>query len=152
MQTASSTIELESPSTFLSTSTVTPRCCSRVGTSESFWVTYSNVRSVKQLQANLLAIRQSVLRSSSILFTNPSGRAGYDSRSIFKRSLTGLNLEFSFSQTSCLTKAEETSLSYYLTIAGGRIIGFIPFPRLLVPCEMQSVSLNSSRRVHFLRR
>ena len=31
------------------------------------------------------------------IFTNPSGRAGYDTRSIFKRSLTGLNLEFSFS-------------------------------------------------------
>ena len=28
-----------------------------------------------------------------ILFTNPSARAGYDTRSIFKRSLTGLNSE-----------------------------------------------------------
>ena len=33
----------------------------------------------------------------NILFTNPSARAGYDTRSIFKRSLTGLNSEFSFS-------------------------------------------------------
>ena len=32
-----------------------------------------------------------------ILFTHPSARAGYDTRSIFKRSLTGLNSEFSFS-------------------------------------------------------
>ena len=40
----------------------------------------------------------------------------------FKRSLTGLNSEFSFSKTSCLTKAEEPSLPYYLLIAGGRII------------------------------
>ena len=32
-----------------------------------------------------------------ILFTNPSARVGYDTRSIFKRSLTGLNSEFSFS-------------------------------------------------------
>ena len=40
----------------------------------------------------------------------------------------------------CLTKAEEPSLPYYLPIAGGRIIGFIPFPRVLVLCEMQSVS------------
>ena len=32
------------------------------------------------------------------IFTNPSGRAGYDTRSIFfKRSLTGLSSEFSFS-------------------------------------------------------
>ena len=29
-----------------------------------------------------------------VLFTNPSARAGYDTRSIFKRSLTGLNSEF----------------------------------------------------------
>ena len=75
-----------------------------------------------------------------IIFTNPSARAGCDTRSIFKRSLAGLNSEFSFSQTSCLTKAEEPSLPYYLPIAGGRIIGFIPFPRVLVLCEMQLVS------------
>ena len=70
-----------------------------------------------------------------ILFTKPSARAGYDTRSIFKRNLIGLN-----SETSCLTKAEEPSLSYYLPIAGGRIIGVIPFPRVLMLCEMQSVS------------
>ena len=34
---------------------------------------------------------------SMILFTNPSDWAGYDTRSTFKRSLTGLNSEFSFS-------------------------------------------------------
>ena len=78
------------------------------------------------------------LYKSMILFTNPSTRAGYDTRSIFKRSLTGLNSEFSFSETSCLSKAEEPSLFYYLPIAGGRIIGFIPSPRVLVLCEMQS--------------
>ena len=31
------------------------------------------------------------------LFTNPSAQAGYGTRSIFKRSLTGLNSDFSFS-------------------------------------------------------
>ena len=67
------------------------------------------------------------------IFTNPSARAGYDTRSIFKRSLTGLNSDFSFSLNSFLNKAEEPSMSYYLSIAGGRIIGFIPFPRVLVP-------------------
>ena len=36
-------------------------------------------------------------RTIMILFTNPSARAGYDTRSVFKRSLTGLNSEFSFS-------------------------------------------------------
>ena len=67
-----------------------------------------------------------------IIFINPSVRAGYDTRSIFKPSLTGLNSKYSFSETSCLTKAEEPILSYYLPKAGGRIIGFIPFPRVLV--------------------
>ena len=81
------------------------------------------------------------------LFTNPSVRVGYDTRSIFMRSLTGFNSEFSFSYTSCLTKAEEPSLSYYLPIAGGRIIGFIPFPRVLVQCEMQSISSRIRTRV-----
>ena len=81
------------------------------------------------------------------IFTNPSVRAGYDTKSIFKRSLTGLNSEFSFSLTSCLAKAEEPSLPYYLSIIGGRIIGFIPFPRVLVPCELQSVSSRIWTRV-----
>ena len=35
-------------------------------------------------------------RYETIIFTNPSARAGYDTRSIFKRSLTGLNSEFSW--------------------------------------------------------
>ena len=81
------------------------------------------------------------------IFTNPSAQAGYDTRSIFKRSLTGLNSEFSFSKTSCLAKAEEPSLPYYLPIARGRIIGFIPFPRVLVLYEMQSVSSRIWTRV-----
>ena len=37
-----------------------------------------------------------------IIFSNPSTRAGYDTRSFSKRSLTGLNSEFSFSKTSWL--------------------------------------------------
>ena len=36
-------------------------------------------------------------RHPLIIFTNPSARAGHDTRSIFKQSLTGLNSEFSFS-------------------------------------------------------
>ena len=30
------------------------------------------------------------------IFTNPSAQAGYDTRSIFKRSLIGINSEFCF--------------------------------------------------------
>ena len=78
---------------------------------------------------------------------NPSARTEYDTMSVFKRSLTGLNSEFFFSWTSCLTKAEEPSLPYYLPIAGGRIFGFIPFTRVLGLCEMQSVSSKIWTRV-----
>ena len=93
-------------------------------------------------------LREKMFCQQQILtFTNPSARAGYDTRSIFKRSLTGLNSEFSFSSTSCLNRAEEPSLPYYLPIAGRRIFGFIPFPRVLVLCEMQSVSSRIWTRV-----
>ena len=41
---------------------------------------------------------QDTTRNTQIYYLpNPSARAGYDTRSIFKRSLTGLNSEFSFS-------------------------------------------------------
>ena len=75
-----------------------------------------------------------------IIFTNPSTRAGYETRSIFKQSLTDFNSELSFSYTSCWTKSEEPSLSYYLPIAGGRIIWLISSSRVLGLCEMQSIS------------
>ena len=58
----------------------------------------------------------------------------------FSGSLTGLNSDFSFSQTGCWTKAKEPSLPFYLPINGGRIIGFMPFPRVLMKCEIQSAS------------
>ena len=57
----------------------------------------------------------------------------------FKRSLTGLNSEFSFSKTNCLSKVEEPSLPNYLPIAGTRILRFIPFLKVLMLIEMQSV-------------
>ena len=105
-------------------------------------------RNFKQIWKVLLTANANIPINThtNIIFTNPSARAGYDTRSIFKRSLTDLNSEFSF-KTSCLTKAEEPSISYYLPIAGGRIIGFIPFPRVLVQCEMQSVSSKIWTRV-----
>ena len=71
---------------------------------------------------------------------NPSARVGCETRSILKRSLTGLNSEFSFSSTGYLTKPKDLRLPYYLPITGGRIIGFITYPRVLVLCEKQSVS------------
>ena len=96
-------------------------------------------------ESQLLPYVHEMLR---ILFTQPlrSGRI-WHKVNFLKRSLTGLISEFSFSYTCCLTKAEEPSLSYYLPIAGGRITGFIPFLRVLVLCEMQSVSSRIWTRV-----
>ena len=80
-------------------------------------------------------------RPKNIYTYTPTPPLGQDiTQGVFKRSLTGLNSEFSYSKTSCLTKAEEPSLPYYLPIAGGRIIGFKIFPRVLVLCEIQSAS------------
>ena len=72
------------------------------------------------------------------VFKKPFARTGCDTRSIFKRSLTGSNSEVSFSETGCLTKFKKPSLPYYLLIAGGKTIRFIPFPKVLMLCEMQS--------------
>ena len=55
---------------------------------------------------------------------------------VFKRSLPGLNSEFSVFQTGCHAKFEEQSQPHYLSIAGERIVGFLPFPRVLVLFEM----------------
>ena len=44
------------------------------------------------------------------VFTKPFARARCDTKSTFQRSLTGLNLEFSFSHTGCYTKVKEPSL------------------------------------------
>ena len=60
--------------------------------------------------------------------------------SIFKRSLRGLNSEFSFSQTSFLTKVKEPNLLYYLPVARERIFGCIPFQKVLLLCEMKKTS------------
>ena len=46
------------------------------------------------------------------IFTNPSAQAGCDTRSIFKRILTGLNSESSFSLTCWHTKVKEPSLLF----------------------------------------
>ena len=50
----------------------------------------------------------------------------------FLAEFNSLKYEASFSLTSGLTIAKESSLSVYLPISGGRIAGFIPFPNALV--------------------
>ena len=75
------------------------------------YLTFDKLRKFVDFKKGYICVVRSYL-------PNPSARGGYDTRSIFKWSLTGLNSEFSFSYNSCLIKAEEPSLSYYLPIAG----------------------------------
>ena len=97
-----------------------------------------------------------VLTHLIIFYPTPPFGQDMTQGQFFKRSFTGLKFRvFPSPRTNCLTQAEEPSQPYYLPIAGGRIIGFIPFPRVLVLCKMQSFlvqDLNSCHRVHFLRR
>ena len=63
--------------------------------------------------------------------TNPSTHSRFDTRLIFKWSLTGLNIEFSF-YIGCHTKFKEPCLPYNLLIAGGKIVGCLPFSKVSV--------------------
>ena len=49
-----------------------------------------------------------------------------------------MNLEISFSLTDCYIMVNDLSLTYYSPIAERRIRGSIPFPRVIVLCEMQT--------------
>ena len=51
------------------------------------------------------------------IYTHSFTRVGWETRSVFMRSSTSLNGEFSFSLTSWHTKVKEFSLPYYLSIA-----------------------------------
>ena len=58
---------------------------------------YYKTQTINQPTNQILSLGVGGVWIVMIIFTNPSARAGYDIRSIFKRSLTGLNSEFSFS-------------------------------------------------------
>ena len=58
----------------------------------------------------------------------------------FKQSLADLNSKFSFSSTSCHAMVKDLSLPDYLPIAGGKIVGFIHFLRVLALCKMETAS------------
>ena len=61
-----------------------------------------------------------------IYLPKPSARAVMWKTDNFKLSLTGLNLEFSFSLTGCHAKVKDVSLRFNLSIAGVSIVRFIP--------------------------
>ena len=68
------------------------------------------------------------------LRTSPS-IAGCEIRSVFKRSLPGLNSAFSFSLIGFHNMVNEASLPDYSSITGGRIVECIPFLRILAIWE-----------------
>ena len=62
------------------------------------YVPRTSIDLMKENGFKLAKERSRIYSSQTItLFTNPYARAGYDTRSIFKRSLAGFNSEFSFS-------------------------------------------------------
>ena len=76
---------------------------SRLSNDVKMKVNYLNKCSLRKRNTKFLRTCKDIITQNSekikvglILFTNPSARAGYDTRSIFKRSLTGFNSEFSF--------------------------------------------------------
>ena len=75
------------------------------------------------------------------MFTNTSAWTECETRSIFKRSLIGLNTEFLLDWLSY--QGKRASMPYYLPISGGWILGCIPFPRVLALYEMQTTTLRT---------
>ena len=69
--------------------------------------------------------------------TNPSLRPRSDIMSNFRRSLTGLDLNFYLSYTDCRTKIKSQST---LLFTGREIIGLMPFTRVPGLCEMKVAS------------
>ena len=74
------------------------------------------------------------------VFTQPLRHKQDVSKGQFLSGIQFVWIQFSLSLTSCHTTVKEPSLSYYLLMAGRRIIGFIPFPKVLVLSERQTVS------------
>ena len=69
------------------------------GPAKYFWcvsVSY-HVRNFTFTEVSFFNVQCLLMNTFIIIFTNPSARAGYDTRSIFKLSLTGLNSGFFFS-------------------------------------------------------
>ena len=77
---------------------------------------------------------------------NPPQWAGCNARSIFKWSLTDLNSDFPSPRFVPLPR-QKKSVFFTIYHAGVRIIGFIPFPKVLMLCEMQSTSSRIGTRL-----
>ena len=74
------------------------------------------------------------------IYPNPPPRTGSDTKSILKQGIAVLKSEFSFSCTGYLNNARVHCLINYLSIDGGRIYGFMHFPRALARSDVQTPS------------
>ena len=70
------------------------------------------------------------------IFTNPFARAGCDTRSIFDAEVGIQN--FPSPNLVAILRLKSPVCPTIVPIAGGRIVGFIPFPIVLVISEMQT--------------
>ena len=78
------------------------------------WKEHNIVESIRHFSFyQLYILDYSEIHSRCTFLFKLSVLAGWDTRSIFKLSLAGLNSEFSFSYTGCLTKTKENILPYY---------------------------------------
>ena len=68
-------------------------------------------------------------------------------KAIFTRGIAGLSSLLSFSLTIFRSKCKEHGLLYYLPIAGGRIVGFMPLPRILEQRQTQTALSRIRTRV-----
>ena len=66
------------------------------------------------------------------IYPNSRPQISCNTRSIFKRNITGSNSEFSFSLTGCRKKVKHLSRFYYLLMTEGRRNVFLSSPRELV--------------------
>ena len=127
------------------------------------WHAFFSLFKATSLGEGKLQLQTSCIRLKKLTFCHPARGGGVwyiylptflhkqDARQclFFRRILTGWNWDFSFSLTGCHTKVKEHSQSNYLTIAGGRIVGFIHLLSRSVNSLVQV--LNSDRYVYFLR-
>ena len=74
------------------------------------------------------------------IFTNVSAWAGCDTRSLFMRNLTGLNIGFPSLGPVAIPRLKRPVCSTNLPKDGGRIVGLISSPSVFTLCEMQTAS------------
>ena len=101
----------------------------------------SEIYELSQKEAEYFFLFSKFMSSVEIIvyiYSIPFPPARYDTKSIFKQSLTGLNSEISFFETGCYTKIKESSQCYCLPIVGERIDECIPCWRVLALHEMQT--------------